>query len=216
MLGQLGRRLEGSAGPALMVGGLLWVLTYVVEIAIGVTLGEDAYRRAEPTGSILEWLWPACFVGAAGLIGVGLLGVASRIQGRGKVLGLLGALMASVAVAAAAVGVVTLSGVLGRPHMSDSIGFAGVIGVMAGSALVGSASLRAAVLPRPARFTLALLPLAFVPAIIATIPLAEVAPEYVVADLPFPVVGLVLAYVGRAIQRDTSRTRTGLPTHALA
>lgn len=215
-MGRLGTRLEGLAAPALMVGGLLWVLTYLVEIAIGVTLGEETYRRAQPDGSVLEWLWGASFVGAVGLIGVGLLGVASRIRDRGKVLGVLGVLLASVAVGAAVVGMVTLSGVLGQPSMSDSVGFAGVIGVMAGSVLVGSATLRAAVLPRPARLTLTLLPLAFVPAIIATIPLEGVAPEYVVADLPFPVVGLVLAWVGRAIVRESTKTRTVLPEHAPA
>lgn len=46
---------------------------------------------------------------------------------------------------------------------------------------------------------LTLLPLAFIPAIIATIPLESVAPEYVIADLPFPVVGLILATVGYAV-----------------
>ena len=43
----------------MMLGGLLWVLTYVVETIIGVTAGEAAYNRADPSASLLEWLWPA-------------------------------------------------------------------------------------------------------------------------------------------------------------
>jgi len=48
---------------------------------------------------------------------------------------------------------------------------------------------------------LTLTPFAFIPAIIVTIPLEAVAPEYMIADLPFPVVGLVLATVGYAVLR---------------
>lgn len=62
--------------------------------------------------------------------------------------------------------------------------------------------MRGKILRRGARLTLALLPLAFVPAIIATILLEGIAPDYVVADLPFPVVGLVLATVGNTLHRD--------------
>lgn len=68
--------------------------------------------------------------------------------------------------------------------------------------VLGAATLRGKVLRRGARLTLALLPLAFVPAIIATIPLEAVAPDYVVADLPFPEVGLVLAAVGMTVRKD--------------
>ncbi len=68
--------------------------------------------------------------------------------------------------------------------------------------LLGAATLRGKVLRRGTRLTLVLLPLAFVPAIIATIPLESVAPDYVVADLPFPVVGLVLVSVGITLHRD--------------
>ena len=80
-----------------------------------------------------------------------------------------------------------------------SLGFLGVLGTLGGSVLLGIAALRAKVLPRWARVVLTLAPLAFIPAIIATIPLESVAPDYVIADLPFPVVGLVLATVGYAV-----------------
>lgn len=186
-------------GPAMVLGGSLWVLTYMVEIVIGVMLGEAVYNRADASASLLEWLWPAFFMGAIFFLGVGLLGVRARLQGRAKILGVLGALVACVAIAAASINLVTLTGVSGEPAASDDLGFLGVIGTLGGSVLLGAATLRAKVLPRWARFTLALLPLAFIPAIIATIPLESVAPDYVIADLPFPVVGLVLATVGYAV-----------------
>lgn len=66
-------------GPAMMLGGLLWILTYVVEIIIGLTLGEAVYNRADASASLLEWLWPACFMGAIFFLGIGLLGVRARL-----------------------------------------------------------------------------------------------------------------------------------------
>jgi hypothetical protein len=194
----------------MMLGGLLWALTYVVEIIIGVTAGEAAYDRADPSASLLEWLWPACFMGAIFFLGIGLLGVWARLQGRAKILGLLGALLACVAIAAVSINLVMLAGASGEPTASDDLGFLGVVGTLGGSILLGIATLRAKVLPRWARFVLTLIPFAFIPAIIVTIPLASVAPDYVIADLPFPVVGAVLATVGYAMlaERTNEAGRT--------
>ena len=197
-------------GPAMMLGGLLWVLTYVVEIIIGVTAGEAAYNRADPSASLLEWLWPAFFMGAIFFLGIGLLGVWARVETRSKKLGTAGALLASVAIAAASINLALLTGVSGEATALDGLGFLGVIGIISGSILLGIATLRAKVLPRWSRVVLTLTPFAFVPAIIATIPLESVAPEYVIADLPFPVVGAVLATVGYAMlaERTNEAGRT--------
>lgn len=204
-------------GPAMMLGGLLWNLTYVVEIIIGLTLGEAVYNRADASASLLEWLWPACFMAAIFFLGMGLLGVRARLEGRSKVWGLLGAILACVAIAAASINLVLLTGVSGEPTALDGVGFLGVVGVIFGSILLGIATLRAKVLPRWARVVLALTPFAFIPAIIATIPLASVAPEYVIADLPFAVVGAVLATVGYAVlgsREDAEETMKNRPLAA--
>ena len=187
------------SGPALMLGGLLWGLTYLTELVIGVTAGEATYNRAEPSASVLEWFWPALFMGAVFFLGVGLLGVWARLEGRSPILGILGALVACVAIVAASINLVLLTGVTGEPTASDGLGFAGVLGVLIGSTLLGTASLRAKVLPCWTRFVLTFLILAFIPAIIVTIPLEGVVPDYVIADLPFLVVGAVLATVGYAM-----------------
>lgn len=192
-------------GPAMMLGGSLWILDYVVQIVIGVTLGAQTYSEADPRDSTLIWLWGIFFMDAVFLLGMGLLGVWARLQGRAKMPGLLGAFLACVAIVAASINLVTLTGVTGEPTASDGLGFLGVIGTLGGAVLLGTATLRAKVLPRWARLTLTLLPLAFIPAIIATIPLASVAPEYVVADLPFPVVGAVLATVGYAMLGERTK-----------
>lgn len=201
----LSQTLAHHAGTGLLVGGLLWLTTYVVEILIGVRLGEAAYADPEISSSWLVWSWPATFVAATLFLATGLLGVAAQIGPRGRLLAGLGALLALVAFGASAVNLVGLFGVVGDPAASDDLGFLGVIGVLGGSVILGAAAGRAQVLPRRVRLTLTLLPLAFVPAILATIPLEKVAPDYVVADLPFPVVGLVLAAVGVALLR-TDRT----------
>lgn len=198
----LGEVVAHHAGPALIIGGLLWVATYVVEILIGVLLGEATYADPEGSSSWLVWLWPATFMAAIFCLATGLLGVAFQVGRRGRVLAVLGGLLACVALTASSVNIVRLTGVLGESTASDGLGFLGVIGVLGGSVLLGGATLRARVLARRARLTLLLLPLAFVPAIIATIPLEAVAPDYVVADLPFPVVGLVLATVGIILHRN--------------
>ncbi len=186
----------------MMLGGLLWILTYVVEIVIGVTLGAETYSQADPSASLLEWLWPVFFMGAIFFLGVGLLGVRARLEGRSKKLGIAGALLAAVSVVAASINLVLLAGVFGEATALDGLGFLGVIGVIFGAILLGIATLRARVLPRWARLVLTMTPLAFIPAIIATIPLESVLPEYVIADLPFPVVGTVLATVGYAILKN--------------
>lgn len=200
----VGEVMAHHAGTALVIGGLLWVATYVVEILIGLLLGEATYADPETSSSWLVWLWPATFMAAVFGLATGLLGVAAHVGRRGRVLAVLGGLLACVALTASSVNIVRLTGVFGDATASDGLGFLGVIGVLGGSVLLGGATLRAKVLPRLARLTLLLLPLAFVPAIIATIPLEAVAPDYVVADLPFPVVGLVLATVGVAVHRGRS------------
>lgn len=197
----LGEVLAHHAGSTLLVGGLLWVATYVVEILIGVVLGETAYSSPELSSSWLVWLWPATFMGAIFLLATGLLGVAAQVGRRGGVLAVLGGVLALVALGASLVNLVRLTGVAGEPTASDDLGFLGVIGVLGGSVLLGIAALRSEVLRRRTALTLALLPLAFIPAIIATIPLEAVAPDYVVADLPFPFVGLTLATVGITLRR---------------
>ncbi len=186
-------------GPALILGGLLWGLTYLTELVIGVTAGEAVYDRADPSASVLEWFWPAFFMGALFFLGVGLLGVWARLEGRSRILGSIGALLACVAVIAATINLVLLAGVTGKPTALDGLGFAGVVGVVFGSTFLGFATLRARVLPRWTRFVLAFIVFAFVPAIIATIPLEGVLPDYVIADLPFVFVGAALAVVGRAM-----------------
>lgn len=201
-------------GPALMLGGLLWVLTYLVEIIFGMTAGEAAYMRADVSASILVWLWGVLFMSALFFLGVGLLGVRARLEGRSKVLGVVGALLACVAIFAASINLVTLMGIFGEATANDGLGFLGVIGTLGGSLILGIAALRAKVLPRWARFVLMLTPFAFVPAIIVTIPLASVAPEYVVADFPFPVVGIVLATVGYALY-DEKRDPLSKPRPAV-
>ncbi len=187
------------SGPALILGGLLWGLSYLTEIAIGMTAGEAAYNRADPGASILEWFWPAFFMGAIFFLGVGLLGVWARLEGRSRILGAIGALLACVAVVAASINLVLLTGVTGKPTVFDGLGFAGVIGVVFGSTVLGIATIRARVLPRWARFVLAFIFFAFVPAIIATIPLEGVLPDYAIANLPFVFVGAVLVLVGYAM-----------------
>lgn len=198
----LAEALAHHAGSTLLVGGLLWVATYVVEILIGVLLGEATYASPEASSSWLVWLWPATFMTAIFCLATGLLGVATQVGRRGRVLAVLGGLLALTALAASSANLVRLTGVVGEPTASDGLGFLGVIGVLGGSVLLGAATMRGKILRRRARLTLALLPLAFVPAIIATIPLEGIAPDYVVADLPFPVVGLVLATVGITLHRD--------------
>lgn len=193
--------LVHHAWVTLLVGGLCWVATYVVEILIGTLLGEAVYASPGDSSSWLLWLWPASFFSATLFLSAGLLGVAGRVERRGRVPAVIGAAVASVGLVASFVNLVRLTGVVGEAEASDDLGFLGVVGVMLGSVLVGAAHLRGRIQPRPVALTLALLPLAFVPAIAATIPLGAVAPEYVVADLPFPVVGLILAAVGLSLRR---------------
>lgn len=201
-----GEVLAHHSGSLLLIGGLAWVATYVVEILIGVVLGGAVYAEPELSSSPLVWLWPATFMTALFFLAAGILGVAAQVGRRGRIPAVIGGLLALVALGASMVNLVRLTGVVGEVTASDGLGFLGVIGVLGGSVLVGVAAIRGRILRRGARFTLALLPLAFIPAIIATIPLESIAPDYAVADLPFPVVGLVLATVGVTLRTDRERS----------
>lgn len=194
-------------GPAMMLGGFLWVLTYATEIAIGLTFGEERYLETDASASLLEWLWPAFFMGAIFFLGIGLLGARERLEGRSRKLGIAGSVPASIAIGASSINLVLLAGVSGEPEALDGLGFLGVIGILLGSVLIGIAALRAKVLPRWARILLMSVPLLFIPAIIITIPLASVAPEYVIADFPFPVVGVAMALAGYAVLADRENVR---------
>ena len=190
------------AGPALVVGGLSWVVTYLSEIGIGLTAGEQAYLDPDPPMTGLFWIWPFTFFTATLLLCTGMLGTAATLWRRAPVLASLALVPASVGAVASLVNVAMLFGITGEVTASDDLGFLGVVGTLASAILNGVAALRARAFARWARLTLALLPLVFVPAILATFPLAQIAPDYVVNDLPFPVVGLVLAAVGLRGLRD--------------
>ena len=142
----LGEVLAFHAGSALLVGGLAWVATYVVEILIGVLLGEAIYASPEVSSSWLVWLWPATFMFAILCLATGLLGVAVQVRHRGRPLAVLGGLLAMVALAASSVNLVRLTGVAGAPSASDGLGFLGVVGVLGGSVLIGAAAIRGKVL----------------------------------------------------------------------
>jgi uncharacterized membrane protein len=206
-------RVESSfirwCGPAMILGGVSWVLSYLTEVTVGVAAGEEAYTQWDPSASLLEWLGPVFFMAGIFFLGIGLLGVRARLEGRAKWLGMAGFLLAFIAVVAASINLVLLSAVTGKATASDGLGFAGVIGVVIGSGVMGMAALRAQALPRSSRLLLALLPLVFIPTIIATIPLESILPQYAIANLPFPVVGLLLAKVGFPVLSDSQGWRRG-------
>lgn len=190
-------KLMRLGGPAMMLGGLLWVLMYGAEILLGVWTGEP---YGDPSASALAWLGSALSSGAIFFLGIGFVGLYARLRGRSRTTGIAGMLLESVALLAAAVNLWLLTGISGEVREIELLGLLGVIGTFVGGCLLlGVAALRAEALPRWAGVLLPTVGILFWPLIFATIPLESVLPAYVIMDLPFPVAGAALFFVGHVL-----------------
>ncbi|HEX5751034.1 MAG TPA: hypothetical protein VFZ09_32710 [Archangium sp.] len=184
-------------GLAAMLGGSLWLLFYGASALAGRELGEGP-RDVNDSG--LLRLGAAAFSGALLALGIGLMGLKARLQGRAPRLGLASTVMAALAIALGTVNVLMLTGLLGPPRFIGGLAALGVLGVCTGAVLLGLATRREQVLPRWGSTLLAVTgPLTVV--LIATSGLRFGSiPGYVLDDLPFAIAGLLWITAGVAMR----------------
>ena len=171
-------------GPAAMLGGALWFLSYTLQILVGVTGGESlGYENPSAVSRAGELFFHGGFV----FLGLALLAIHGRLGGRSKWLGRAGAVFACLAIAI---------GVINPVLRLQEAGFLGVLGVVLGGLLLGIAARRVGALPGRASLLLLLVGIGFFPLIILTIPLESVLPSYAAADFPFAIAGALWVAAG--------------------
>ncbi len=176
------------AGPAAMLGGLLWILAYGLEVLAGATTGEQIGEYSNQSG--LNLIYLLMVHAALVLLGIGLVGLRARLGGRSKKLGIAGLSLACIAIAMGAVNPVVRIGLLA---------FFGILGVVGGSLVLGIAALRTGALPRWARPLPLLVGIMFFPLIFLTFPLESILPSYATSNFPFPITGAVWVAIGYAM-----------------
>jgi len=187
-----------------MLGGLLWVLTYGLEVLVGATSGSRLGKYDDL--STLNLVYLLMVHAALVFVGLGLVGLRPRLGGRSTWLGIAGVSLASLAIAMGVVNPVVRNGLLA---------FLGIQGVVGGSLLLGIAVLRAGALPRWARALPLVVGVSFFPLIVLTFPLETVLPPYAAANFPFPIAGGLWVATGYAMLAD-GPAETGQPATAAA
>jgi hypothetical protein len=188
------QRLKRLAGPALTVGGLFWIATYIVIVIIGLQTGQltpplDAHSPLLQRIGI--YLLPLSLFP----LYVGLLGVFSTLEKRGRALGITGVVFATLGIALGAIDLVVLSGIFGSVQtLNAGFGGIGAFSIIIGTGFLGFAALRARSLPRWMAWTLLVIGIITIPILFAT-PL-PIGPNWLTDFVAFLISGIGYTVVG--------------------
>lgn len=188
------QRLSRLAGPALIVGGLLWVAASIASVIIGMLTGKvdpppDAHSPALVYIGI--WFLPLAILS----LGVGLLGVYIQIHGHARVLSTIGVVLASIGLVLGAGALISI--VASSETLNGMFGGFGSFATIIGTGFLGWAALRASALTRWVAVTLLIMGFVTVPFIFVT-PL-PVGPAWATDMLGFFLSGIVYMVVGAKI-----------------
>lgn len=181
-------------GPALLLGGFIWILTDGFVIMIGVQTGKLVGSPSMPPSMLAQigvWFLPVSVL----VLGFGLSGLFARLEGRAKGLGITGIVFVSLGMIMSLINLVLLSGVVGNmTHLSNLMGGFGPMFTTIGTAFLGWAYLRAQLLPRWLGWLLIVIGLITIP-ILFTTPL-PIGPDWATDFLAFLLSGIAYAVVG--------------------
>ena len=178
---------ERRGGSAMIVGGMLWLLAYGMDLVVGVTGGQIGYGGSSPAERLDELLWDAGLVG----LGLGVVGLSALIGSRSKRLSQVGLALGWLAVLASVANPLLRTGL---------IAFLGIAGCIVGTLVLGIATLRVGALAGPARVVPLVTGLSFFPLIGLSFPLESVVPDYVAGNVPFPIAALAFVMTGAALR----------------
>ena len=177
-------------GLALILGGLLWIVSYGTGLVDGKTIDPNAAQSLSP----LEWIGGIAFSGALLFLGIGLAVLGARLQTRSKRL-------AFIPITAGLINLVLLTGIFSGIRVLGLLAGIGVVSTFASATLLGIATLRTQALPRWTAIILLVTGLVTFPVILLTIPLSVVVPDYVIGDLPFALSAALFLVVGSQLLR---------------
>lgn len=178
----------------------MWVAIYMVMVMVGIMMGKMAW--AIPTAQqplLARFYYPLMYLSALPL-GVGLLGVFARLDGRARGLGITSVVFAAVALVMCLINALLLlisstsqSGLLGG-LAAVANAFPGYISALFGTGFLGWAALRAHALSRSLAWTLIAIAIVTVP-ILFTTPL-PIGPDWATDALAFLLSGIGYTIVG--------------------
>jgi hypothetical protein len=188
------QQLKRLAGPALAVGGLFWIATYIVIVLIGLQTGQLAPPLDAHSPLLVRigiYLLPLSLFP----LYVGLLGVFSGLEKRGRVFGLIGVVFATLGIGLGVIDLVVLSGVFGSSEsLNASVGGMGAFSITIGTGFLGFAALRARALPGLLAWTLLIIGIITIPILFAT-PL-PIGPNWATDFVAFLISGIGYTVVG--------------------
>ena len=188
------QRLSRLAGPALIVGGLLWVAASITSVIIGIWTGKvDPFPDAHSSALVYIGIW---FLPLGTLaLDVGLAGLYAHLQGRARVLSIIGVVLTSIGLV---LGVGALISILASSEtLNGMFGGFGAFATIIGTGFLGWAALRASTFTRPVAVTLLIMGFVTVPFIFVT-PL-PIGPAWATDMLGFFLSGIVYMVVGAKI-----------------
>src|SRR5437773_4036933 len=94
-------------GLALILGELLWIVSYGTGLVDGKTIDPNVAQSLSP----LEWIGGIAFSGALLFLGIGLAVLGARLQTHSKRLALVGMLLAFIPITAGLINLVLLTGI---------------------------------------------------------------------------------------------------------
>jgi len=199
------QQLKRMAGPALTLGGLLWITIHVIIIIVGLMTGKLAGNIPAAHQPLLAHIYFLILPLSYLLLGVGLLGVFARLEGRSRRIGITGMLFASIGLVMEVMYVIalifltispaSLNGLLGM-LVSVANALNGLFTLL-GTGLLGWAALRASVLPRWAAWILIIIAIVTAPILFAT-PL-PIGPDWATDTLAFFFSGIGYTVVGTTL-----------------
>ena len=124
------QQLKRLAGPALTVGGLFWIATYIVIVIIGLQTGKLAPPLDAHSPLLVRigiYLLPLSLFP----LYVGLLGVFTGLERRGRAFGITGVVFATLGIVLGAIDLVVLSGIFGSSQsLNANIGGIGAFSII--------------------------------------------------------------------------------------
>ena len=211
------QQLKRLAGPALTVGGLFWIATYIVIVIIGLQTGKLAPPLDAHSPLLVRigiYLLPLSLFP----LYVGLLGVFTGLERRGRAFGITGVVFATLGIVLGAIDLVVLSGIFGSSQsLNASIGGIGAFSIILGTGFLGFAALRARSLPRWMAWTLLIIGIITIPILFAT-PL-PIGPNWATDFVAFLISGISYAVVGMSLivaRKQTGEATFDAPSNAVA
>jgi hypothetical protein len=188
------QQLKRLAGPALTVGGLFWIATYIVIVLIGLQTGQLA-PPLDAHSPLLQRIGIYLLPLSLFPLYVGLLGVFTGLEKRGRVFGIIGVVFATLGIVLGAIDLVVLSGIFGSVQsLNANIGGTGAFSIVIGTGFIGFAALRARSLPQWMAWTLFIIGIITIPILFAT-PL-PIGPNWATDFVAFLISGIGYTVVG--------------------